>query len=1025
LRYLFSLPVELRANWLFQITEGQGRAAWLSAVERFGVWCGIAPIYFATVPAAVAVFGPLRAAAASVTGFLAAWLLFEVLFRHWQKLPFTCSYLPAKQEVWLSFLIYALYLPVLALAAQLLLFSSGDPAAFLAVFLFEVVMVRWMRQRRRQSAAESALLYEESFDYQLMTLGLQVDPDAQALSDVPTPQPFTEMFSTSLVASGGMLPPEWRQELDNAGRQSPLFADLFEDLRYGLRLIRKNWLLSAVVVLTLTLGIGMNVSVLTVINGVALQAHVYKDPASFVRVIPQPRFQSGQRPVSYGEYVALRDTTQSLRQLAAYLTFGAQVEEDPSVTFGLMVSCNFFAVDGLDRTIMGRLFVPDDCHAPGQAAVALIGEDLWQSRFAADPHMIGRVIRVNGRLVTVVGVVPKGTSGWTRPSRIWLPYTALSYFSPSRNFFVVDDYLWLSLAGRLAPGFSRDQARAELATLERRQDQLYAGRRTDLIVTDGSWIEEVELTGQNLMVMGWILGALNLVLLISCANVTTLLLSRAAARKREIAVRLSLGAPRIRLVRMLVTESLLLASLAGAASVFLALRIPNILYRFVAKRPPDFPLPPDWRIFAYIAAVVFATGCLCGLAPALESLKVDLAASLKGHAGAFGWTKGGAIGATGLQRLLVGAQVSLSLVMLVGAGLFAQAEYRILRNDPGYQPSKVLVAPLRFPEGATPAASRALLQAVEGRLRGLPGVQAVSYSEEPPLLGHDTVEIRFPGRSTDATQTVDVHAASPAYFQTLGLPLLRGREFQETDRSAVVVSQALAKVLWPRQDPIGKLLQLPDSRVPVVGVARDVNPLRFGGSENPSAYRLTPLNKERTFLLVRLEKGTPAVAGAVRAAIRAVSPEILGVARILQDWIDEVTAILWNVVSLIVTLGFVAIVLASTGIYGAVAFAVSQKTRDMGIRVALGAQRWNIIREVFVSGGKPVLQGVFFGLWQSLVMATALKQTFKSTPIQLDSSDPLVYTGAVLLLVAAGLLAMLAPARRAASSDPLDALRSD
>jgi len=989
------------------------------------VWCGIAPICFATVPAAVAVFGPLRAAALSVTGFLAALLLFEILFRHWQKLPFTCSYLPARQEVWLSCLIYALYLPVLALAAQLLLFSSGDPAAFLAVFLFEVALVWWMRQRRRQSAAETALLYEESLDYQLMTLGLQVDPDAQTTSSVVTPQPVpqlvTDMFSTGLVASGGMLPLEWREELDHAGHESPLFANLFEDVRYGLRLIRKNWLLSAVVVLTLTLGIGMNVSVLTVINGVALQPHVYKDPASFVRVIPQPRFQSGQRPVSYSEYVALRDTTRSLRQLAAYLTFGAQVEEDRSVTFGMMVSCNFFAVDGLDRAIMGRLFVPDDCHAPGQAAVALIGQDLWQGRFAADPRMIGRVIRVNGRPVTVVGVVPKGTAGWTRPSSIWLPYTALTYFSPSRNFFAVDDYLWLFLAGRLAPGFSRDEARAELATLESRQDQLHSGRRTEVIVTDGSWIEEVELTGQNLMVMGWILGALNLVLLISCANVTTLLLSRAAARKREIAVRLSLGAPRIRLVRMLVTESLLLASLAGAASVFLALRIPNILYQFVAKRPPDFPLPPDWRIFAYIAAVVFATGCLCGLAPALESLKVDLAASLKGHAGAFG----GAMGGTGLQRLMVGAQVSLSLVMLVGAGLFAQAEYRILRNDPGYQPSKVLVAPLRFPEGATPAASRVLLQAIEGRLRGLPGVQSVSYSQEPPLLGHDTVEIRFPGRSSDATQTVDVYSASPAYFQTLGLPLLRGREFQETDPSAVVVSQALAKVLWPRQDPIGKLLQLPDGRVPVVGVARDVNPLRFGGSENPSAYRLTPLNKERTYLLVRLERGTQAVAGTVRAAIRAVSPEILGVSRILQEWIDEVTAILWNVVSLIVTLGFVAIVLASTGIYGAVAFAVSQRTRDMGIRVALGAQRWNIIREVFVSGGKPVLQGVFFGLWQSLVMATALKQTFKSTPIQLDSSDPLVYTGAVLLLVAAGLLAMLAPARRAARSDPLEALRSD
>src|SRR5260370_5914398 len=221
------------------------------------------------------------------------------------------------------------------------------------------------------------------------------------------------------------------------------------------------------------------------------------------------------------------------------------------------------------------------------------------------------------------------------------------------------------------------------------------------------------------------------------------------------------------------------------------------------------------------------------------------------------------------------------------------------------------------------AGSRTLVREITGRLQGLPGVRSVAYSEEPPLLGHDTVEIRFPGRSSDATQTVDVYGASPAYFQTLGLPLVRGREFQETDRSAVVVSQALARVLWPRQDPIGKLLQLPDGRVTVVGVARDVNPLRFGGSENPSAYRLTPLNKERTFLLVRLENGTTAVAGAVRATIRAVSPEILGVSRILQDWIDEITAILWNVGSLIVTLGLVAIVLAATGIYAAVAFAVS------------------------------------------------------------------------------------------------------
>jgi predicted permease len=1028
LRYLFSLPVELRANWVFQMNEGQrcgsGREAWLRAVERFVVWCGIVPIYAATAPAAVAVFGPLRAAAASLIGCLAGLLLLEILFRHWQKLPFTCSYLPARQEVWLSILSYSMFLPALAIVAQLLLFASGDPAAFLAVLLFEAALLWRMRRRRHALASESPLQYEEAPADAVMSLGLRSNPESQPAEPVTEArQPVPEMFTSGLVASRGMLPQEWREELDDEDHKPALFANLIEDVRYGLRLIRKNWLLSSVVVLTLTLGIGMNVSVLTVINGVALKPHVYKDPDSFVRVMTQPRFQIGQRPVSYREYLSLQETSRSLRLVAAYALFGGQLEEDPTSTFGMVVSCNFFAVDGLDHAIRGRLFVPEDCHAPGQAPVALISDDLWQSRFGSDEQIIGRVVRLNGRPVTIVGVAPKATSGWTRPSRIWLPYTALPYFSPSRNFFTQqDDNLWLFLAGRLAPGFTRPQAQAELATLERRMDQMHSGRRTEVTVTDGSWMEEVEFSGQNLMVMGWVIGAINLVLLISCANVTTLLLSRAAARKREIAVRLSLGAPRVRLVRMLLTESLLLASLAGAASVYVAWRLPNILYEFVVKRPPDFPLPPDWRIFAYILAVVFVTGCVCGLAPALESLKVDLTASLKGHAGAMSGVAG-ALSGTRMQRWLVAGQVSASLVMLVGAGLFAQAEYRILRTDPGYQPRKVLVAPLRFPEGATLAAVRTLMQSLVFRLHSVPGVQSVAWSDEPPLLGHDTVEVRFPGRSSDATQTVDVYSASPAYFQTLGLPLARGREFQETDRGAVAVSEALAKVLWPRQDPIGKLLQLPEGRVPVVAVARDVSPVRFGGSENPPAYRLTPLNKERTFLMVRVENGSPAVLGSVRSAIRSVNPEILGVSRILQDWIDEYTSVLWNLVTLIGMLGLVAIVLASTGIYGAVAFAVSQRTRDMGIRVALGATRWDIVREVFAGGGKPVMHGVFFGLWQSLVTATALKQTFKSTPIQLDSGDPMVYAAAAGLLLMAGLLAMLAPARRAAVADPLESLR--
>jgi predicted permease len=533
-------------------------------------------------------------------------------------------------------------------------------------------------------------------------------------------------------------------------------------------------------------------------------------------------------------------------------------------------------------------------------------------------------------------------------------------------------------------------------------------------------VKEVDLSGRDLMAMGWIFGALNLVLLISCANVMTLLLSRAAARKREIAVRLCLGAPRIRLVRMLITESVLLAAIAGAASLYLATRVPERLFEFVAKRPADFPMPTDWRVFAYVAGVVLAAGCLSGLAPALESLKVNLTASLKGHANALPGMSSG----TWMHDLLVAAQVALSLVLLVGAGLFAQAEYRILRNDPGYQPWKVVISAIHIPENNTQAASRSMFHIIHDRLMAVPGVRAVSYCDWPPLLEHDTVEIPRHDRSSGAMETVDVYSASPGFFQTMGIPILRGREFEESDQKAVIVSDELARTMWPKEDPLGKKLELPDGAAQIVGVARNISPMRFGGTENPPAYRMSPLNANRTVMLTRFENSPPSVA-AVRSAVRSVYPETPTLGRVFQKWIDEIMEILWNLVSLIVALGTVGIVLATTGIYGAVAFAVSQRTKDMGIRMALGARRLDIVREVFLTGGRPVLEGVLVGLWLSLVAATGLKQTFKTTPIQLDSAAPSVYVGAAVLLVVAGMAAMLAPARRAARCDPVETLRSE
>ncbi len=829
------------------------------------------------------------------------------------------------------------------------------------------------------------------------------------------------MFSGSMVASRGFLPESWEEELDEDRRHpSVLLATFWEDIRYGCRVIRRNPLLSLVVVLTLTVGIGINASIFTVVNGMMLRPHVYKDPASFVRVIPLSRLQARTRPVSYNEYTALRDHTRSLRQLAAFSYFPAMIgDDDPGSNPGVAVSCNFFLVEGLSRPILGRLLDASDCAAPGQAPVAVINQKTWRTRFASDPHVINRTVRVNNRPVTIVGVVPDLTTGWFNPPSLWLPYTAQPYMDSSRNGFTDEAVLWLSLAGRLAPGVTRSQAQAEFNILEHQEDRLHPGRNTAVVTTDGTWLEEFELdaSARSLFLFAFFLGSFFLVLLIACANVATLLLSRAASRRREIAVRLSLGAPRIRLVRMLITESLIMALIAGAASAYLVRHVPQPLFRYLAPLAPDYPMTPDWRIFLYISAIVLLSGILSGLAPALESVKVDLASSLKGYGSLL---RGG----NRVRGWLVTAQVALSMVLLVGAGLFGKAEDRTLHADPGYLPAQVVIAPLRFPESTPVAAAHARLDAIAQRMKGLPGAHSVAFSDELPMIFHATVELRPPERA-DAIQAVDVYTGSPGFFETVGIPILRGREFQTGDGPAIVVSRSLARIFWPKTDPLGKTLTVNGFSATVVGVAQDVDPVRFGGSENPPLYLMRWAHPYRNVLIVRFDSDPKAGALAVRAALREFDPGMFVVARVLQSWISQVTEVLWNVVSLIVFLGIVATVLATSGIYGAVSFAVNQRTRDLGIRVALGASRLDIVREVFVSGGRPVLRGLFIGLWLSLGLAASLRQNMSGTPLRLDSADPLLYGGAALLLASAAVLAMAGPARRGSRSNPLDALRCD
>ena len=1021
LRYLFSLPDSLRANWLFQTMDRDGSAAWLYAVERFVVWCGIAPLFVAALPAAIAILGLVRAAAVTLLGFCAALVWFEAMFRQWRKLPFTCSYLPGRHQVWAILLRYAIAAALLAPAGQLVLSCSADPMAFLALFTFEAALWHRWRSRRCRMWAECTLCYEELPEADIMTLGLRPPTEPVLARDGGVAVPERAFQPTLLQRR--LLPDAWRDEIREERRHPSVFLEtLWEDIRFGCRLIRRNPLFAAIIVLTLTIGIGINASVFTIVNSVALLPHVSSHPETFLRITPRARWQGTSRAVSYDEYVTVRDRARTVRRLAA-ITYFPTVVGDANLTerAGLAASCNFFAVEGIDRPLLGRLFVEDDCAVPGRTPVAVISESMWRHRFAADPNAIGRPIRINDRPALLVGVVPEGTSRWvdTLSLDVWLPFTAIPYFAPSVDPFHRDDLLEFALAGRLAPGFSRSEAAAEFEALERGRDRDYPGRHTSISVTDGSWAAEWQLraSARDFMLMAFFFATFNLVLLIACANVATLLLSRASLRRREIAVRLSLGAPRIRLVRMLVTESLLLATAASALSVFVSSRVPVPLFTYLASRPPDFPIQADWHTFAYIAAVMLATGILAGLAPALESLRVELSPTLKGQASVFG-------GGAGLRGMLVSLQVALSMVLLVEATLFARSEQQAMYADPGYNPRQVVVANLRFPENTRPDAARARLDAIARRVRALPGVQSVAFSDELPLLRPSTVELPPPSRR-DASQPVDIYTASPGFFATLGVPLLRGREFRDGDGAAVVVSESLAKAFWRQSDPVGRMLVLPSGPAMIVGVAKDIASTRLGGSDNPLLYRLRQVDPHSNVISVRFDRNAAAGAVAVRNALHDSEPDLFVFPMPLQAWIDRITQNLWNVASLIVVLGIVATVLASTGIYGAVSFAVSQRTRDLGIRVALGATRGDIVREVFVSSGKPVVQGLIAGMWLAVPAAAGLRESIRGSPIRIESSEPLLYGAAALLLLCAAALATVGPARRGASADPLEALRSE
>ena len=814
-----------------------------------------------------------------------------------------------------------------------------------------------------------------------------------------------------------------------------LVGDFKSDLLFALRSIRKNALLSVVVVVTLTLGIGLNAGVFSVINAVAFRPRIDRDPESFLHIFPvytQNGAPRGMGQITLPDFTALQRSTRTLRHLTAWGEVRVPYSpDDPGELRGLLIACNFFSVYSIahhigDRPLLGRLMTADDCRE--SRPVILISEAVWRNRLGADPQIVGKTFHFNQQPLTVIGVLPIPYAGCVNGAQVWMPFTVQPYLKVGNDQLRADPpQQWLFLAGRLAQGFTRRDAAAELQTIAAQQDVLYTGRRTSISVSDGSWLGHPQMRTSGMWSIPLIVGALSCVALIACANVATLLLARATARQREVAIRLALGAGRWRLVRMLLCEILLLASIAGLSSLYLTYRIPMLIGNLRGPQT-ELRLDPDWRVFLYLSAVTMLAGILAGLAPALESLRVQLVDSMKGrHA----LSTSGSGGGRGVRRLLVGTQVALSLVLLVGAAVMARGADRLITAQANAGVEQVVLARLSVPR--QPNTQRVTLsshRAIESRVLAVPGVTSVAWTASQSFFGERRMELELPGRLVIHTAS---RAVSHGYFKTMQVPIVRGRQFEDSDSivslatTPVIVTESFARQVWPGEDPLGKVLRLDRSNlsVEVVGVAKSTTMDRWGEDKGPLIYSPWRPDQMLHLLVVRSAGDPELLPKALVGAVKLELPTAVVEAKSIPSWLSELTLPLRQIASMIAILGGTALVLTIMGIYGVAAFAVSRRIKEIGIRIAIGARSGDILASVIVGELKPILIGLVAGLLLALPASVALQRTMERAPFTIDTRDPIAYAIVFGILIAVALLAMLGPARRAAGTDPLVALREE
>lgn len=810
-------------------------------------------------------------------------------------------------------------------------------------------------------------------------------------------------------------------------RKTHMMADLWLDLRYGWRILMKNPGFTAVAVIALALGIGANSAIFSVVNTILLRPLPYKNPDRLAMLWEEATHLGFPKNTpSPANFIDWRNQNTVFDGMAAMVeqSFNLTGAGEPERVDGERVSGNLFTLLGVEPQLGRGFRAAED--QPGNEKVVILGYGLWQRRFAGDPAIIGQPLKMNGQSYTIIGVAPPNFQFPRREDQLWVPVAFSSKEAGERGNH------YLRVIGRIKAGITLEQAKAEMQTIAARLAQSYPdyNMRIGAVVTP---LHE-ELVGDIRPSLLILLGAVGFVLLICCANVANLLLARAAARQKEIALRLAMGASRSRLIRQFLAESVLLAAIGGGIGLILSSIGMNLLKRLIPQTiSQGEAIHIDARVLAFTAGVSLLTGLVFGLVPAMQASHFNVNETLKesGRDSASG-RKGNRI-----RGLLVISEVAVSFVLLIGAGLLINSFVHLRNLDPGFRADHLLTMKLQLPETKYPDKERRapFYKELIQRVQALPGVESVAVASNLPLTyDGDSIVIAIEGQPDpppDQRPDVVTRIVSPRYFEAMGIPLTAGRDFSPQDKGdsppVVVISEKTAHRFWPGQDPIGKRLK-PGSTSSqgawreVIGVVKDVRQNNFVAE--PKLQMYLPYEQTNAFppnaLAVRASVDPLSLGPTVRRTVWEVDKDQpVSDIRTMTEVVSEALARQRFSMTLLGIFAALALVLAAVGIYGVMSYAVAQRTHEIGIRMALGAQRGDVLKLTIGQGLRLVAAGVAVGLASAFI----LTRVMSSLLFGISATDPLTFLAISLVLSGVALLASYVPAVRAMKIDPMLALR--